>query len=925
MRSSLENLRNRVAADLDAGVGGHDACQRFAHDVETLVSTCIQKFRERSSQSANGGYFVLVAGGVSRGALAPRADVDLLFVTRDESSAEGASTKMDEVSAEIESVLYALWDEGLVLGHAVRSEAEHLQMAAQDPDSATALLESRPLWDVDGEASAFVRRFWNDWLPVHRAPLREAKKRELAERRTRFGRETHLVEPNLKQSPGGLRDIDSLYWLSLLDSDESALGRTPFAVMQETGMLSEQAAIDLAQQYDVLLTLRSAIHLVAGRAEDRLLFQVQEDVASLCLAGLEARSRAEFSNASVLRFAERDSEALLRHYFCASRRVKRIVDDALERFAWNRPDDFDETHLGGTHPFLPASVHPIAAETGSSEPRTDRAQDLAASGGAHHNVVAPKKRRLEKGLYEQGDFLFSTKQKDGVHPLTRAVDAVRVCSERRLRLAPTLREEVYASVRQALPMDATVGAAFGRLFRSTTTQGDAFYSLLEMGVLGSYFTDIRRLEGRFKQDGYHAYTTDAHLCHCADLALRAVATDALVPEPLRDIYARVQQSHLWVLGAFFHDLGKGLPGDHAAVGEEIVRREAPKLSCSSEEKETLAFLVRAHLVLSEASQRRDLSDPNVVADLAKQVLTPERLDLLALLTWVDIASVAPGMFSDWKARLLAYAVERVRAYLLDPKAGAFLRGANEAEVRQRTRQLLSPHGDAEQVESFVAGASIRALGSRLEGELIADFQVYQKWRHQDEVLVDVALAEGRRAHVLRVVCRDRPALLADLTTALSGQGANILHAQIDAREDGVALDAFRVERSRGRALSDETLQHIVDAVRLASSHPSSTSVHKSSRRPRRNGPPVVPRVRIFRDIDHWGAVLVEIRAEDRAGLVARVSHTFSRLGWDIVLAKINTEGRVARDAFYVMPSDPQMGASDFEQLEAALLDVLKKG
>lgn len=924
MRSSLETLRNQVAADLDAGIGGREACQRFAHDVEALVASCIQKNRAQSSEQGAGAFFVLSAGGVSRGALAPRADVDLLFVTRNAANLPSSTSTETPVEEDIESILYSLWDEGLVLGHAVRTEAEHLEMAAEDPDSATALLESRPLWEQDGAATDFIRRLWRDWLPLHRAPLREAKKRELAERRTRFGRETHLVEPNIKQSPGGLRDIDSLYWLSLLDSDERAVGRPPFEVMLDSGMLTPRAASDLARQCDILLSLRAAIHLVAGRGEDRLLFQVQEDVASLCLSGLEAKSKVSYSGSSVTRFGERDSEALLRHYFCASRRVKRIVDDALERFAWRRPDDFDETNQADGHPFLPTSVHPILSETGSSEPRTDRAQDIAATGSLH-GAAHPKKRRLEKGLYEQSDFLFSTKQKDGLHPLTRAVDAVRVSTERKLRLAPVLREEVYRNVARNLPLDISVGAAFGRLFRSAAVQGDAFYSLLEMGVLGAYFEDIRRLEGRFKQDGYHAYTTDAHLCHCADLALRAVSTDALVPEPLREIYARVQQPHLWVLGAFFHDLGKGLPEDHAVVGEKIVRKEASKLGCNNEEKETLAFLVRAHLVLSVASQRRDLSDPNVVEELAEQVLTPERLDLLALLTWVDIASVAPGMFSDWKARLLAYAVERVRAYLLDPEAGAFLRGENDAEVRQRTRQLLLPHGSHEAVKRFVDGASIRALGSRIEHELIADFQAFENWNRQDDVLVDVTLADGRRAHIIRIVCQDRPALLADLTSALSAQGANILHAQIDAREDGVALDAFRVERSRGRPLSDETMQHIVGAVRLAAGQSSPAAPHKSIRRARRNGPPVVPRVRFFRDIDHWGALLVEIRADDRPGLVARVSHTFSRLGWDIVLAKINTEGRVARDAFYVMPSVPEAEEADFAALEQALLDVLQKG
>lgn len=925
MRSSVENLRKQVELDLQAGASGRDVCFRFAQNVEALVADCIRNTAENFAQRADASFFVLVAGGMSRRALAPRADLDLLFVTTSPSESGGGATTKEEQAFGIESILYQLWDQGLVLGHSVRSASEHLARAAQDPDLATSLLESRPLVGQEDAAQDFLQQFWREWLPEHRAALREAKKRELAERRTRFGSEAHLVEPNIKHSPGGLRDIDSLYWLSLLVRDTCAGQHTPFEVMESSGILTARAAAELRAQSDVLLALRASLHLAAGRAEDRLLFQVQDAVAALALAGLANRADFDARLPTPERAGERASEAILRHYFCASRRVKRIVDDALERYAWERPELFEGASVGPAHPFLPTSVHPIQAEIGSSEPHTDRAQELTVSGANHRKEDAPKKRRLREGFYQQGDFLFSTRQKGGPHALARIVDAVCLSSERRLRLAPALREDAYAAVGRAEPHDAATGEAFGRLFRSTRAQGDAFFCLLEMRVLGAYFADIRRLEGRFKQDGYHAYTTDAHLCHCADLALRAVATDALVPVPLREIHARLQRPYLWVLGAFFHDLGKGLPGDHSETGERIVQREAPHLGCSQEEVDTLSFLVRAHLLLSESSQRRDLSDPAVVEELAKQVRTPERLDLLALLTWVDIASVAPGMFTDWKARLLAFAVERVRAYLLDPEAGASLRGENEAEVRQRAKELLAPMGGPGEVERFVQGASIRALGSRMASELVDDFMAFQKWQGQAEAWVEVARAEGGRTHVLRVVCRDRPALLADVTTSLSGQGANILHAHIDARDDGIALDAFRIDSSRGRVLSDITLPHIVDAVQRACGEVPNHRTGKATRRARRTSPPVEPRVRIFKDFDHWGAVLVEIRADDRPGLVARISHTFSRLGWDIVLAKINTEGRVARDAFYVMPSVRTSQPDDFETLETTLLDVLHRG
>jgi [protein-PII] uridylyltransferase len=839
----IDVLRSEVERALVRGDGGSAACTLFSDGIEALL---------RDAFAGGEGVSVLALGGLARRELAPHADVDLLVLVAE---------RDERLCAEVERLLYALWDAGLVLGHAVRTPAEVEAAALDDQHAATALLEARPVAGDTDLAAVAQRRFGSQVLPRLRARLIGDKLAEMKERRARFGGSVHMVEPNVKASPGGLRDLHSALWIGLAHSGPVPTGKDGLSRLLELGVVFEREAAALRSAREQLLSLRAALHVVSGRAEDRLLFGHQAPIATL----LDVLPRER----------ETASEALMRRYFFAALLMRRTVDDVVER----------------------ATLPPPAAPS--------------------------RGREVARGFRAAAGYLFLADAELFVREPARMVDAVRVADEEGLRLAPRLRYRVYEALQHhgKLFDDEAVGRALLALCHSRGAKVAPFTALLEAGVLGAISQDLSRLEGRFKQDGYHAYTTDAHICRVTDMALRAASGNEPVPEALAPSVARTSRFHLVVLGALFHDIGKGLPGDHSKVGAEICLREARRMGLPPGEREILRFLVEEHLLLSWASQRRDLTDPAVTEDVARRVKTPERLDLLALLTWVDIAGVAPGMFTDWKGRLLGLAVERVRAYLLSPHESGAVRGEHEAEIRRRAAESLSGIASPEALERFLEGASVRALASRLEEELMEDLAAFAAYDPEAKApIITCSPAEGGHAHTLRVVCPDRRGLLAELARALLSHGANVLHAHADSRDDGIGFDAFRIDDGRGRALNSEVLTHALAALFEAGDGRPLAPLAR--RRPaRRTGPRIEPRVQVIEGGDTWGAHIVELRGEDRPGLVADLARTFSTLGWNIVLAKINTEGVVARDTFYILPDDSDVEAAG-PVLEAALVECL---
>lgn len=835
---------------------GREATARFSDGVSARIATAFKG-------AADLGIAVWAIGGLARRELTPAADVDIWVLPPEDAS--------DAVQKAIEDALRELWDDGLQLGHAVRSPSESIEAVRTDPTAATALLEARVVAGAREVGTDRLRVMHHDVLPTLRSELMDAKVDELLIRRERFGAAVHLVEPNVKSSPGGLRDIHSLIWIGLLDSPwrADALGsrRNALEHLLGTGRLAEREATVLGGALDLLLATRVALQQVARRREERLLNEHQAAVAEmLAIDPTEDESAAE---------------ALLRRYLGVARQVRTTVDGALDRLL-----------------------------EGPARDRWKRARQRKPRRGS------PQPWQIEKGFRAQRGRLYADDPSIFDAEPGCIVDLFRLEAERDLIISPrTLARARRASETQDLTENQDVGEALLRLCRSTSVGGRPFTRMLEEGIVGQLLSDLGRLQARFKHDGYHAYTTDAHICRCVDMALRAASGTEPLPGPMQRSYRRTSRYHLFVLGALMHDIGKGLKEDHSVAGGRIVRREADRFGLPPGEAKLLVFLVEQHLLLSRMSQRRDLSDPAVIEELALKVRTVERLDLLALLTWVDIASVAPGMFSDWKAQLLGHAVTRTASWLRDP-AAAPVRQLEDDDARAAAHDRLHGVEDAETIDRFLGGASPRSIGARLRRSLERDLNVFATWERlaaegdETPVVVAVQETESRRAHTVRVCCRQRRRLLPELAAGLAAQGANVLHAHVDFRDDGLALCAFRID-DRGKAMDAATLTHVEHAIREAA---EGTEVPPLPQSRHWRGPPIKAGVRLVEGVDSWGAAVVEVQGADWPGLLACLLDAIANADLNVCLAKINTEGSRVRDTFFLLDDDGE--APDDEARQA---------
>lgn len=747
--------------------GGREAARVFSGEVTgTVVAACdIMPAR----------VCVLALGGLARRQLLPHADVDIGFVV------DGSLA--DFAAVDFGAVVSRLWDKGLRVSWSVRARAE-LPALFDEPvgksgHAATALLEARPIaGDIDA-GRALLRELRSGVGARRRQGLFEARVDEALLRRARFHNSPSLVEPDLKEGPGGLRDVQLLGWAGLCKSGVDVGDDDVFEVLLRAGSLFPSELEVIGRGLGELLTLRAGLVLGTSRPE-----RLHADAAEKAAAVLDEAGDGL-----------RPGEAVVRRAVIAMREILVVVDDALARFAPTR---------------------------------------------------APRRRMSSPG--------------DTLSGLL------------------TTHEPVFPG---------------------------AFTGLLERGTLQPLLPDLARLTGRVKHDGIHAFTTDAHLARCADIAAAIVAGagveilgDSALPPSLAPILMRCSRAAVVVASALLHDIGKGLPGDHSVVGEEIARKTLTAASFSNDDVEDVCFLVRHHLELSTTAQRRDLGDPAVIDAIAGLVGTPERLDALALLTWCDWCAVGPGVGTLWKAQLLRSCVDGVREALLSPQT----RARALEDVKAHAREAVGAAGD-----EFVDGASAGWLRGRFPDELRADVAAFNSGH--------CAVVDDAPPQRAWVRCRDRAGLLADLAAAFASEGASVLDARLDVRTDGDAFDAFAFDDGRGQPLPKETAQRVAVALDDAVA---------GRRRPvSRTRPTAVvpPRVRFIEEARAGlGArVVVEVRGADRRGLLYDLARAFADLGLSITVARLHTEGARVTDVFTAHRED---GNAVDDELKVALTRAL---
>jgi [protein-PII] uridylyltransferase len=844
LRQVLADNERGLAEAFRAGANADALTRIRAEAVEHVVA---HAFRACAGDPADAALFAV--GGFGRGALFAHSDVDLLVLVE-----PGALKRHEHVFG---AFFTCLWDIGLRPGHAVRELADCRALARADVAVFTNLLDARRIAGARALADALAGLVEDPamWPP---ADYLAAKRAEQAARFARFNDTTYNLEPNLKDGPGGLRTLDLLRWLG-----RRITRAADFDAMVAQGLLDPVERAALGRSEALLRRYRYALHLAAGRAEERLLFDYQRTLAD-ALGFTDEHEK----NLAVEQFMQR--------YYRAATIVERLGAQLTERFMeLLDPPPGEPRALDGDFVAIGARLEPRSATLFERRPRA---------------IVDAFAILLD-------------------HPELRGLSAEAM---RRLQRA-------LARHRGAFADDKYVLASFLALLRRGAPSVSALAAMNRHGVLAALLPTFRRVVGRMQYDLFHVYTVDEHTLRVLRNVARYAEPAAREELPIAaSIWPTLEKPELLLLAALFHDIAKGRGGDHSVLGEEEARAFCAKLGLGASDIDLVAWLVRWHLVMSVTAQRQDITDPDVVHRFAVQVEDVERLDHLYLLTIADIAGTNPKLWNAWKDQLLAdlYVATRfaLRAGLERPPHAA----ARIAECRAEAMQRLVREGaDAAEIErAWSAFPAASFLRHRPE-QIARQTRAILAQTDPASPVVSVVPLSARGGSEVFVHAKDRDGLFAAITATLDREGASVAEARV-LSSHGMAFDTFVVLDAETEAPLDAGRATLLEAE-LASvlGDPS-----RSARLVRRSLPRRLrhfrraPRVELSNTADATQLALV---CGDQPGLLAQVAQTLRDAHVRVHDARIATFGERAED-FFVISDESDRPLSDEAQqaLRAAL-------
>ncbi len=862
-------IRRRFDAERDTRLKGRAAVKATAYLLDQLIraihDVAVERVYPNPNPTQGERQAIVATGGYGRGELAPHSDIDLLFLL---------SYKLTPHTEQIvEFVLYLLWDLGLKVGHATRSVDECMRLAKQDQTILTALLEARYLWG-DAALYAELRRRFRDLAAAEGAiGFVEAKLAERDARHTKIGDSRYVLEPNVKDGKGGLRDLHTLYWIAkyIYQVDDPA-------DLAMKGVFTGREAAKFDRALAFLTTVRCHLHYVAGRAEERLSFDLQPAIGRLMgyaeRGGPEARAR-------------RAVERFMKHYFLVAKDVgdlTRIFCAALEAEHKRKP------RLSFSLLLRRRSIDGFKLQDGRLT-----VADEAAFRDDPVNFLR----------------LFRVAQEHGVdiHPA-----ALRLITQQLRRIDNGLRENPEAN----------------RLFLEMITGDDpaiALTRLNEAGVFGRFIPDFGRIVGLTQFDLYHVFSADEHTIRAIGLLREIEAGKRKAEHPLAsDIVHKVASRRALYVAVFLHDIAKGRGGDHSALGAEVAQRLGPRLGLSAEETETVAWLVRHHLAMSDTAQKRDIDDPKTIADFAALLQSPERLKLLLVLTVVDMRATSPKVWNNWKASLLRELYYRTEEVLAGAPSGAKVAARVERAKHALVQRLAGwSAGDVEQ--HLQRGYAAYWLSEDTETQARHAELVRGAAQRGDTVAIATRNDERRAVSEITIYTPDHAGLFSRIAGAMAMSGVNIVDARIFTLANGWALDTFYVQdRELGPIARADDLERLKRRVAEALAGTLRLDRELAGREtlPKRAQVFEVP-PRVFIDNAASGfSTVIEVGGRDRPGLLYDVTRALTECGLQIASAKISTFGERVVDVFYVKDvfglKVEHKGKQ--EQIRAALLAAL---
>ncbi|MBT5570017.1 MAG: [protein-PII] uridylyltransferase [Alphaproteobacteria bacterium] len=840
LKQAIEHGRLSVQTRFEANdIDGNKAKGELSFLFDQVIRI-VHDEAARTYPSANptaGDRLAIVAvGGYGRGELAPYSDIDLLFLFPWKQTARGEQV--------VEYMLYMLWDLGLKVGHSTRSIEDCIRLSKQDLTIRTALLEARFLW---GEQALFLelRKSFSD--QVISGAAMDFVTGKLAERDTRhekMGDSRYYVEPNIKDGKGGLRDLQTLYWIAKFAYEVDSV-----ADLVDRDVLTKAEARNFSKDQNFLWSVRFHLHYISGRGEERLTFDVQTLIS-------ERMGYAERAGASGV-------ERFMKHYYIVAKDVgdlTRIFCAAIEAENMSKPI--------------------------IRLPRLRRARDLMGFQIDRDRLtVADENQFAEDPVALIRLFYVAHNEGLDIHP-----HALRLVTQNLKRIDKNLRADPEAN----------------RMFVEMATSIDSPEMVLtrmnEAGVFGKFLRDFGRVVGQTQHDMYHVYTVDEHTIQAIGLLAKIERGELKKDHPVAsEVIHKISSRRALYMSVLFHDIAKGRGGDHSVLGARVAKRVCPRLGLDAEEAESVEWLVAEHLLMSDVAQKRDLNDPKTIRDFVETVQSPERLRLLLCLTVVDMRATGPNVWNNWKAQLLRELYHAAG----DVMSGGQLTNARADRVeaaKEGLRVALPDWSD----DDFDAHMDRGYTGYWLtfDADTLAHHARMMREAEQDNlplsirtrVRIDIDVTE------LTIYTQDHPGVFSRVAGAIAAVDANIVDAKAFTTPQGMAIETFWLQDNDDTALSASgTLAKLTVQIERALAGQMKRSEPQAQRS-------FVPdRIKVFKVpprviIDNQASAthtVIEINGRDRPGFLYLVTGALFSLSLQISSAKISTFGERAVDVFYV--------------------------
>lgn len=835
----LTHYRAEIMAMHRAGASGGEVVTAITAMTDTLIKKLFESITHDLivDKQARDMLTLVAIGGYGRGELNPYSDIDLMFLHNGKHAqrVEGIAQKL----------LYFLWDMRLDVGYSVRTLTDCVEMAASDTTVRTALLDARFLIGNRVLFQEFQKVMLTQIITKGSDAFIKDKLEELKKRREKFGSTVYILEPNVKEGEGALRDLHSALWVAKIKYKVSDLRELIIK-----GIISEEELTTFNVALSYLWRIRNELHYLAGRKNDQITFESQIRLAAF------------------LGYADKGKvlavEEFMRDYYLHATRVEHLASQLISRCVWR-----EEGALKILGYFI--------------------------------------RRPVGEGFYVlKGELIIPDETVIDKDP-TRLMKIFEYAQKHNV----TINIKVKALIRRSLDLvndkfrrNREANASFFNILRNEKGVGEILQLMHHLEFLNRFIPEFERIFCKVQHDIYHIYTVDIHSLFAVDEIAKLLRGEHRETLPLLTQLAReVDKRELLMLAVLLHDVGKGGGGGHADRGADLVPTIARRMGLSKEDSERLDFLIRNHLLFAHIAQRRDLHDEKMIIQFARQMGKSEHLKMLYLLTYADIRSVGPDVWTEWKALLLQELYEK--AYKVLERGDFKLEASSERvkKVKRRVIELLHEEYPAPHVKEELKALTTRHILSN-PPEVIAE-HMRILLRLGDNTMITRIGHEMVGGYSNFTICTlDVPGLFSMITGVMAANGFNILGAQIHTSMNGKALDILQVNSPQGFVITDESRWKRLeeDMRRVLEGQVQVRALVEKRQRPTLLSEKPKPRHPSRLEIDNEVSAdysVIDIYTDDKVGLLYRITSTLTELGLYIGVSKISTKVDQVADVFYV--------------------------